>query len=90
MTDATDPDSPDADTQEVIPPAWGLVLLALEGAEGWQSRQDIEDHIESEIGYEISTSTLQHALRKVRDWDDAIVRWRTTDSNTVAREYRRD
>jgi hypothetical protein len=73
---------------EQVPPAWALVLLALQQAEGWQSRQDIEDHIAVEIGVTVGPSTLRQALRNVRGWGGVDSRYRNINGSE-AREYRR-
>jgi len=80
MSDSADP--------EQVPPAWALVLLTLQQSEGWQSRQDIEDHIAVEIGVTVSPSTLRGALRNVREWDGVESRYRNINGSE-AREYRR-
>jgi len=80
----------DCDTAdpEQVPPAWALVLLALQQAEGWQSRQDIEDHIAVEIGVTVAPSTLRQALRNIREWGQVESRYRNINGSE-AREYRR-
>jgi hypothetical protein len=83
----TDCDTANADPEQV-PPAWALVLLALAQTEGWQSRQDIEDHIAVEIGVTVSPRTVRRALRNVRDWDGVETRYRNINGSE-AREYRR-
>jgi hypothetical protein len=83
----TDCDTANADPEQV-PPAWALALLALEQTEGWQSRQDIEDHIYVEIGVTVSPRTVRRALRNVRDWDGVETRYRNINGSE-AREYRR-
>jgi len=83
----TDCDTANADPEQV-PPAWALVLLALQQAEGWQSRQDIEDHIAVEIGAVVSSRTVRRALANVREWGGVESRYRNI-SGSEAREYRR-
>jgi len=83
----TDCETVDPDPEQV-PPAWALVLLALQQTEGWQSRQDIEDHIAVEIGVVVSPRTLRRALRNVRGWDGVESRYRNINGSE-AREYRR-
>lgn len=83
----TDCDTADSNPEQV-PPAWALALLALEQTEGWQSRQDIEDHIAVEIGVTISPRTLRRALRNVREWDGVEARYRNINGSE-ARVYRR-
>jgi hypothetical protein len=83
----SDCDTVDSDPEQV-PPAWALVLLALQQTEGWQSRQDIEDHIYVEIGVAVCPRTLRRALRNVRDWDGVQTRYRNINGSE-AREYRR-
>jgi len=80
----------DCDTAdpEQVPPAWALALLALQQTEGWQSRQDIEDHITHEIGVTVSPRTLRRALRQVREWGGVETRYRNINGSE-AREYRR-
>jgi len=83
----TDCDTADSNPEQV-PPAWALALLALEQTEGWQSRQDIEDHIYVEIGVTVAPRTVRRALRNVRDWDGVETRYRNINGSE-AREYRR-
>jgi len=83
----TECDTAESDPEQV-PPAWALVLLALQQTEGWQSRQDIEDHIAVEIGVTVGPSTLRQALRNVREWDGVESRYRNINGSE-AREYRR-
>jgi hypothetical protein len=83
----TDCDTAESDPEQV-PPAWALALLALQQTEGWQSRQDIEDHIAVEIGVTVSPTTLRQALRNVREWDGVDSRYRNINGSE-AREYRR-
>jgi hypothetical protein len=83
----TDCDTADPDPEQV-PPAWALVLLALEQTEGWQSRQDIEDHIAVEIGATVSSRTVRRALANVREWGGVESRYRNINGSE-AREYRR-
>jgi len=73
---------------EQVPPAWALVLLALQQAEGWQSRQDIEDFIAVEIGASVSSRTVRRALANVREWGGVESRYRNINGSE-AREYRR-
>lgn len=79
----------DCDTAdpEQVPPAWALVSLALQQTEGWQSRQDIEDHIAVEIGVTVSPRTVRRALRNVREWDSVKSRYRNINGSE-AQEYR--
>jgi len=79
--------SDSADLKQV-PPAWALALLTLQQAEGWQSRQDIEDHIAVEIGVTVAPSTLRQALRHIREWGQVESRYRNINGSE-AREYRR-
>jgi len=83
----TECDTAESDPEQV-PPAWALVLLALQQTEGWQSRQDIEDHIAVEIGVTVSPRTLRRALRNVREWGHVESRYRNINGSE-AREYRR-
>jgi len=83
----TECDTAESDPEQV-PPAWALALLALEQTEGWQSRQDIEDHIYVEIGVTVAPRTVRRALRNVRDWDGVETRYRNINGSE-AREYRR-
>jgi len=83
----TDCDTADPDPEQV-PPGWALVLLALQQAEGWQSRQDIEDHIAVEIGASVSSRTVRRALANVREWGGVESRYRNINGSE-AREYRR-
>jgi len=83
----TECDTAESDPEQV-PPAWALVLLALQQTEGWQSRQDIEDHIAVEIGVTVGPSTLRQALRNVREWGQVESRYRNINGSE-AREYRR-
>jgi len=83
----TECDTAESDPEQV-PPAWALVLLALQQTEGWQSRQDIEDHIAVEIGVTVGPSTLRQALRNVREWGQVDSRYRNINGSE-AREYRR-
>jgi hypothetical protein len=78
----------DTTNPEQVPPASALVLLALQQTEGWQSRQDIEDHIYVEIGVTVGPSTLRQALRNVRERDAVEARYRNINGSE-AREYRR-
>jgi hypothetical protein len=81
----TDCDTADA---EQVPPAWALALLALQQTEGWQSRQDIEDHIAVEIGVTVSPRTLRRALENIREWDAVESRYRNINGSE-SRQYRR-
>jgi len=83
----TECDTAESDPEQV-PPAWALVLLTLQQTEGWQSRQDIEDHIAVEIGVTVGPSTLRQALRNVREWGQVESRYRNINGSE-AREYRR-
>jgi len=65
-----------------------MALLALQQTEGWQSRQDIEDHIAVEIGVTVAPSTLRQALRNIREWGQVESRYRNINGSE-AREYRR-
>lgn len=79
---------PECPAPDQVPPAWALALLALQQTEGWQSRQDIEEHITVEIGVAVSPRTLRSALRNVREFDGVETRYRNINGSE-AREYRR-